>query len=267
MSSDELLVEKSGGICRITLNRPQVHNAFNDDLIAQMTQAFTALAAEDVGETRAVVLAGNGKSFCAGADLNWMKKMAGYSREENYRDSVRLAEMIEAIGRCPVPVVGRVHGAALGGGVGLVAVCDYVLMWEGASWGLTEVNLGLIPAVISSAVIEKIGLGQAKAHFLSGGRHGGERAFQLGLAHEVFASVEELDRRLEEFLEQLKGTGPLASRVAKELIWLQQSYGQRPEKMKDLSCQMIAVQRASDEGQEGMSALLERRVPNWKSST
>lgn len=262
---NELLVEQQDQICRITLNRSAVHNAFNEETIAQISTIFQQIV-EDDNNLRAIVLAGKGKSFCAGADLNWMRKMKDYSREENYADSLRMATMIEAIQKCPLPVIGRIHGAALGGGVGLVAACDYVLMLESASWGLTEVNLGLIPAVISSVVIQKIGLGHARASFLSGVRYSGKQALQMGLAQEVFATSEELDRRLTELLEQIKRTGPKASRMAKELIWMHESFGHQPQKLKDLTCQMIATQRVSQEGQEGMAALLEKRRPQWESS-
>ena len=258
----ELLLENRGGIYWVTLNRPRVHNAFNPELIGQLTQAFEQVAQDD--GARAVVLAGEGKSFCAGADLNWMRDVAQYSREENYQDSQRLAHMIEAIQSCPVPVIGRVHGAALGGGVGLVAACDYVLMGEWVQWGLTEVRLGLVPAVISSAVIQKVGIGCARALFLTGERYGGHRAQQWGLAHEVFSDMASLDQRLEQLLQAIGKGGASAQRRAKELIWMNQSFGQRPEKLRELTCQMIAGQRVSAEGQEGMCALLEKRPPNWK---
>ncbi|MCY4644399.1 MAG: enoyl-CoA hydratase-related protein [Bacteriovoracales bacterium] len=260
---NELLVDIRDRIGWVTLNRPKVHNALNENLMAQITKAFYDLRNKD--GIRAVVLEGKGKSFCAGADLHWMKKVAGNSREENYRDSLRLAEMIVTIQRCPYPVVGRIHGAALGGGVGLVAACDYVLMEQKATWGLTEVNLGLVPAMISQAVIQKIGLGQAKAVFLSGEKYGGQRALDLGLAHELLPGEEKLDGRLKELLKNLKKTGPKASRMAKELIWLNETFANRPEKLKDLTCQMIASCRAHPEGQEGMAALLEKRRPDWDS--
>ena len=259
---DKLLVEIKEGIYRVTLNRPKVHNALDEHLMAEIVTAFSKAARDD--SLRAVVLGGSGKSFCAGADLHWMKRVAGYSREENDADSLLLAEMIEAVQQCPHPVVGRVHGAALGGGVGLVAACDYVLMEQKASWGLTEVNLGLVPAVISPAVIQKIGLGQARAVFLSGARYTGQRALELGLAHEVLSGQEQLDLRLEQFLEGLKRAGPKALRTAKELVWLNESFARNPKKLKDLTCQMIATCRAGAEGQEGMSALLEKRDPDWK---
>ena len=258
----ELLLENRKGIYWATLNRPEVHNAFNPELIAQLAQAFERVAQDS--SARAVVLMGQGKSFCAGADLNWMKGVAKYSREENYQDSMRLAHMLEAIQCCPVPVVGRVHGAALGGGVGLVAACDYVLMGEWVQWGLTEVHLGLVPAVISSAVIEKVGVGCARALFLTGERYDGVRAQGWGLAHEVFSDIESLDERLEQLLQAIKQGGANAQRRAKELIWMNQTFGPRPEKLRELTCQMIAGQRVSAEGQEGMRALLEKRNPKWE---
>lgn len=253
---------REGGIVWLTLNRPQVHNAFNDEVIAEITNLFCDLARDN--SLRAIVLAARGSSFCAGADLNWMERMVGYSQEENYRDSLLLAEMFEAIDRCPVPVLARVHGAALGGGVGLVAVCDYVLMMSSAPWGLTEVHLGLVPAVISTWVVQKMGWARARGVFLTGARYDGQRACDWGLADEVFSSLESLDDRLRELLKEIEKTGPRASRMAKELSWLQRSFSGRAEKLKELTCQMIASARVSDEGQEGMKAFLHKRRPVWE---
>ena len=258
----EILLRKTQrGVSWLTLNRPQVHNAFNDQLIAEIKESFDQLSRDD--SLRAVVLDARGSSFCAGADLHWMKRMVDYSREENYRDSLCLAEMFEAIDRCPVPVLARVRGAALGGGVGLLAACDYVLMTSSAQWGLTEVHLGLVPAVISTWVIQKMGWARARGAFLTGARYDGERAFAWGLADEVFPSEQSLDDRLEKLLEGIRRTGPRASRMAKELSWLQRTFEGRPEKLKDLTCQMIATQRVSEEGQEGMKAFLSKRNPKW----
>ena len=263
---DKLLLEMREEILWVTLNRPKIHNAFDQELIAQLTGAFRRVGENpDQPTARAVVLAGRGKSFCAGADLQWMRQMKDCSREENYKDSLCLANMLEAIQQCPLPVVGRVHGAALGGGVGLMAACDYVLMDDSAQWGLTEINLGLVPAVISPAVMQKIGPGHARALFLTGVRLGAGDALRLGLAHEICPDGRGLEQRLQRLLQQIKQTAPQAARMAKELIWLNQSFGQRPAKIKDLTCQMIATQRVSPEGQEGMAAMLEKRPPHWKS--
>lgn len=245
-------------ILTLTLDRPDLHNAFNDELIAILTSEFL-----DIPENiRFVLLKGNGKSFCAGADLNWMKAMKNYSQEENYNDSVRLSELFYAVKNCAVPVIGIIHGAALGGGVGLVAACDYAMGVRDAKFGLTEVNLGLIPAVISPFVIEKIGVGNARAFFLSGERFDGQKAYEIGLLHKV-VDRSELEQAESKLVERFLATGPKASRKSKDLIKINEDFFDDPHKLKHLTCQMIAGQRTSDEGQEGMSALLEKRKPNW----
>ena len=241
----------------LTLNRPEVRNAFNEESIAELTDFFKTTVEED--HLRLVVLKGAGKSFCAGADLIWMKKMIHYSKEENIRDSMDLANLFEAIDTCPVPVIGKVHGAALGGGVGLVSVCDCVLSSEETIFAFSEVRLGLIPAVISPYVMAKIGSSLSRAFFLSGERFSASRAYEWGLVHEV-CLLEELDSRTETKVQEFLKAGPHASQKAKELIGRVASQN---KELKDMTCQMIADIRLSQEAQEGMGAFLEKKKPSW----
>ena len=260
--SDLFLYELNDkGIATITLNRPEIHNAFNDELILGLTNKFKEM--EDDELVRVVVLTGKGKSFCAGADLNWMKSMVGYSEEENFKDSKRLSDLFETINNFSRPVVGKINGAALGGGVGLVACCDYVIASESAKFGLTEVMLGLIPAVISPYVIAKIGESNARATFLTGNRFDGNKALQYGLVHQV-----SLDRHfhndVDTFAENLLKAAPKAQQVAKALIKnVIKLSNSDYESISSYTCKAIAAKRTSKEGQEGMSALLEKRKPDW----
>lgn len=251
----------SRGVATLTMNRPEVHNAFNDEMIQGLTKAFGELSQDE--NVRVIVLEGEGKSFCAGADLNWMKKMKDYSEKENYDDSVALSQLFYTIDTCPKAVVAKVHGAALGGGVGLVSACDYVVAQEGSKFGLTEVKLGLLPAVISPFVIAKIGESQARALFLSGERFDEKKALQLGLVHKI--SLERyFTQDVEKVVERMLSAAPLAQSKAKELI--REVVRRRPQNYKeveDYTCQLISGLRTGPEGQEGMSALLEKRAPNW----
>lgn len=250
-------------VLTITLNRPEVHNAFNDEMIKGLTFEFEKLNEKD-NQVRVVVIEGEGKSFCAGADLNWMKKMKDYSKEDNYRDSVALSKLFHVINTCKLPVVAKVHGAVLGGGVGLVSACDYVVAQEQTTFGLTEIRLGLLPAVISPFVIAKIGESQARALFLTGERFDEQRALSMGLVHRV--SLERyLAQDTQKVVESLLSAAPYAQSRAKELITTvtklsHQEYGQA----QDYTCQLISEIRVGAEGQEGMSALLEKRKPQWK---
>lgn len=246
------------GVATVTLARPEIHNAFNDELIAELTQTFKGMGSG----VRAVVLTGEGKSFCAGADLNWMKRMKDYSDEENIADARRLADLFYAIDTCPVPVVGMIHGAALGGGAGLVAACDYVVAAEDTVFGFTEARLGLVPAVISPFVMAKIGNTYARATFMSGRRFDGAEALQMGLVHKICPPAL-LQAECEAVVEEFKKAGPKAAREAKLLIRGVLERRGDTEKQIDFTCETIARLRASDEGQEGMSALLEKRRPNW----
>lgn len=250
-----LETKNSDGVFEVWLNRPELHNAFNAELIEEMIETFSSLPSE----TRLVILSGRGSSFCAGADLNWMKAMKDYSQEENFQDSKRLAKMFQVINDCPVPVIGRINGHALGGGVGLVSVCDYAIVSEKALLGFTEVRLGLIPAVISPYCISKIGETHARAWMLSGERFGAEKALFMGLVHEVIDS-EKLDERIEELKKSFLGAGPEAARFAKTLV---KGVLKDLKGSEDFTCKMIAERRISSEGQEGMKALLTKTKAPW----
>ena len=253
-----LLTERDGAVLRLTLNRPEVRNAFDEEVIAALTAAARDAAADDT--LRVVVLAGAGRAFCAGADLAWMAKAVAYTREENRRDAEDLARMLEALDSLPVPLIGRVHGAALGGGAGLVAVCDVVAAAEDASFGFTEVKLGIIPAVVSPYVIQKIGPGAARELFLTGARFGAERARRIGLVHATVPE-KELDATIDGFIGELASSGPRAVAAAKRLI--REVYGAPATEVIGLTTTRIAEQRVSDEGQEGLRAFLEKRKPRW----
>ncbi len=248
------------GIATVTLARPEIHNAFNDELIAELTATFESLA--NSASVRAVVLTGEGKSFCAGADLNWMKRMKDYGEAENIADAKRLADLFYTIDTCPVPVIGAIHGAALGGGAGLVAVCDYVIAAEDTVFGFTEARLGLVPAVISPFVMAKIGRTYARATFLSGRRFDGGEAMQMGLVHRLCPSAL-LNAELEAAIEEFKKAAPKAAREAKQLIRGVQERDGDTQQQIDFTCRTIARLRAGAEGQEGMAALLEKRRANW----
>jgi methylglutaconyl-CoA hydratase len=235
-----------------------VRNAFNDGTITELTWWADAVsAARDV---RAVVLSGAGAAFCAGADLEWMRRMAGYSHQQNLDDASDMARMFQTLDRLPVPVIGRVHGAALGGGVGLAAICDIVVAADDAVFGLTEVRLGLIPAVIAPYVISKIGASAARELFLTGARFGASRAAELGLVHAVVAAAE-LDATVGAYVRDLLAGAPGAIAAAKRLI---AECGRRTTSEAATVCaEAIAERRASPEGREGIQAFLEKRPPRW----
>lgn len=247
------------GVATLTLNRPELHNAFNDELIRDLVTCFSDL--ETNSGVRLVVLTGEGKSFCAGADLNWMKRMKDYTHEENVRDSEHLAELFTVINRFSRPVIGKVNGSALGGGAGLVACCDYVIAVDTALIAFTEVRLGLLPAVISPFVIAKIGEAHARASFLSGAKINMSRAFVMGLVHQV-TTLDLLDQETEKVIADFLLAGPVATVKAKELI-KRVVRSETIEDTRDFTCEMIAKARVSSEGQEGMSALLEKRKASW----
>ena len=255
MTYKTLLVEEAAGVVTVTLNRPDVHNAFNDELISEAIELFSAIAAPG---RRAVVLRGTGPNFCAGADLNWMSRMVSYTRDENVRDSSKLAKMYAVINECPLPVIGRIQGAAIGGGVGLVAVCDVAIAAPDSKFGLSEVKLGILPAVISPYVIGKIGASHARALFLTGERFDAERALRIGLVHRVTA---DLDSAVDEIVKQLTTSGPEAVRECKKLIAHVSSH-----ELADAipyTIDAIATRRVSEEGQQGMKAFLEKKKAPW----
>jgi methylglutaconyl-CoA hydratase len=242
----------------VSLARPEVRNAFDDVLVAEATEVFAGIAADDA--TRVVVLRGEGKSFCAGADLNWMSRMVSYGVEENRRDAAALAEMLRAIDTCPKPVVGRVHGAALGGGTGLAAVCDVVIAAEGTLFGTTEVRLGIVPAVISPYVVRKLGESRAREWFLTGERWDAAEAKAAGLVHRV-VKESELDASVDAVVASLLTGGPEALAEAKRLA--RRAGELALEDAIPMTINSIAARRTSPEGQEGMRAFLEKRKPAW----
>lgn len=248
------VIEKENGVKEVWMNRPDLHNAFNAELIEEMISLF-----ESFKDERLIILSGRGTSFCAGADLNWMKAMKDYTKEENFKDSKRLAKMFSAINDCDVPVIGRINGHALGGGVGLVSVCDYVVAVDSALMGFTEVRLGLIPAVISPYCISKIGESNARAWFMSGERFGADEAKRMGLVHDVVTATD-LDTKIEEIKKRFLAAGPVAAKEAKKLV---RGVMKNLKASEDFACNMITERRVSPEGQEGMRALLEKDKPAW----
>jgi methylglutaconyl-CoA hydratase len=240
-------VERDGSVLRITLARPDRRNAFDAQLIAELAEAFV-----DVGRARAVVLAGEGASFCAGADVQWMRASVGLPPESNVADANAMRQMFEAIDACPAPVVARVQGHALGGGAGLVAVSDIPIASPETVFAFSEVKLGIIPAVISPFALAKIGAGHARRYFVTGERFDAEAALRIGLVSEVAA---DLDAAVERVVAELLSAGPKAARWAKRLI------RERPEGSE--TARWIAERRASDEGQEGLQAFLEKRPAEW----
>lgn len=253
----------SRGVATVTLNRPELHNAFNDELISELIKCFRELESND--QVRLVILTGEGKSFCAGADLNWMKRMKDYTFEENLKDSNQLAELFTVINHCQKPTICRMNGSALGGGAGLIACCDYVIALDSAVVGFTEVRLGLVPAVISPFVIAKIGESQARATFLTGSRFSTERALQMGLVHQI-SSFDKIDEDVENMVKEFLQAGPVAQKAAKELVAVVVSHNDLAASRK-YTTELISKIRASAEGQEGMSALLEKRKSSWNQET
>ena len=257
MSYKTLLVDDADGVITVTLNRPDVHNAFNDELIGEAIDFFTKVPKS----ARAIVLRGSGQTFCAGADLNWMSRMVSYTRDENVRDSSQLAKMYAVIDECPAPVVGRITGAAIGGGVGLVAVCDIAVSAPQTKFGLSEVKLGILPAVISPYVIAKIGASQARALFLTGERFDAERALRIGLVHRI---AEDVDAAVAETIAQLRTSGPEAVRECKKLIAHVATHDLIDAVPYTIDA--IATRRVSEEGQQGMKAFLEKKKAPWANS-
>ena len=246
-------------VATVTLDRPDVHNAFDETLIARLTETFVDL--DDDPAVRAVVLAGAGKSFCAGADLNWMKRMAAFGPQENLADANALAAMLRALYALSKPTVARIHGAAYGGGVGLIAACDIAIGAQDAAFALSEAKLGLIPATIGPYVIEAIGARQARRYFLTGERFDAATAHSIGLLHEV-VPTQALDARIGEILRLLLAAGPHAQLECKALI---RGVAHRPIDADVIAgtARHIAAVRASDEGREGVAAFLGKRSPTW----
>jgi len=257
-----VIVSREGAVARVTLSRPEVRNAFNAELIADLHDAFGMLASEPPAALRAIVLAGEGAAFCAGADVAWMRASAALSVDDNEADARRMAEMLASIDACPAPVVARVHGAALGGGMGLCAVADITLAAADTVFGFTETKLGILPAVISPFVIARIGEGQARALFPTGERFDAERAMRIGLVHEVLADEAAMDERVAAVVGELLSAGPTAARTAKAIIREQRELS--PADKQSLTVRAIARQRVSPEGQEGLTAYLDKRPAAWR---
>ena len=255
---EHLLLRREDGVLSVSLNRPEVHNSLNPALIGELTECFISLEAG--GPVRAVLLYGEGPSFCAGADLNWMREAADYGYEESVADALTLARMFEAIDSCAVPVVARVHGGAIGGGSGLVACCDVALGAEDARFGFPEVKLGLLPAVIAPFVVARVGPGHARALFATGERFTAERALRIGLIHQT-APLRQLDSAVWRVLRELLSSAPGATSRARQLV--RDVQGKQPGEVRDLTADLIARLRSGEEGREGMAAFLEKGKPSW----
>lgn len=254
-----LELEEEGRIVTLILNNPDIHNAFNEIIIKELQDCIKSLS-EDPSFS-IIVLTGRGKSFCAGADLKWMKKMVDFTREENIADSKELADMFEAFYKCPKPIIGRINGSAIGGGVGLVAICDMAVASDEAKFAFSEVKLGIIPAVISPYVVPKIGLSYARELFLTGQKFDAQKAMEVGLVHYVLPK-DKLDDKVNEITKLLLSSGPQAMAESKEL--LRRIQYMEANDYKNYTIEKISDLRASDEGQEGIGAFLSKRKPNWR---
>jgi methylglutaconyl-CoA hydratase len=261
MAYQHFTTRREGVVERLTLNRPEVRNAFNEHVIAELTSwAWIAREQASRGELRVVVIGGAGKAFCAGADVTWMAKTVQYTEEENLRDAAAMSAMFGAIDTLPVPVIGRIQGAALGGGAGLAAVCDVVVAEENALFGFTEVKLGILPAVISPFALAKIGRSAARELFLTGARFSAARAREIGLVHAVVAAAD-LDRAVDGYVQEFLTAGPEAIAAAKALI--PNVWGRPFSEAAPITAAAIAQRRVSQEGQEGLRAFLDKRAAAW----
>ncbi len=258
MAYEFLTTRRDGAVEYLTLNRPEVRNAFNERVIAELSE-WAAGAREDLG-IRVAVIAGAGKAFCAGADAAWMAKMIDYSHADNVRDATTMASMFLALNTLPFVVIGRVHGAALGGGAGLAAICDIVVAEDAALFGFTETKLGILPAVISPYVLPKIGVSAARELFLTGMRFSATRAKDIGLVHAVVAG-EELDTRVQTYVVECLTAAPSGIAASKALI--SQVWGRSPEAAIAITAEAIATQRVSPDGQDGLRAFLGKTKPGW----
>jgi len=258
MNYTTIKINKEKTSCVVALNRPDVHNAMNEQLMKELTNCFTELSKDEY--VRVVILTGEGKSFCAGADLHWMKSMATYSKEENIKDSRLLLDLYETIYTCPKPVIGRINGHAFGGGLGLVAVCDITIGVPGKKFAFSEVKLGIIPSVISTYVVRRIGLAHMKRLFITGERFTAEHAKETGLLDYVVPE-EKLDEVVQTYVDHLHPSGPNAIKEAKQLVSACEQMSRAD--FKEFTVKKIAELRVSTEGQEGISAFLEKRKPSW----
>ena len=254
-----LLLDTAGGVTTVTLNRPDVRNAFNDEVITEMAAVLMELGKRP--EVRCIVLAGNGPAFCAGADLNWMKRVAGYTREQNLEDAGGLARMLELLYRCPKPTVAKVHGDTYAGGMGLVSACDIAVAAENVQFCLSEGKLGLIPATISPYVIRAMGARAAHRWFLTAERFSAAEAHRIGFVHEVVPAAQ-LDAKVAEIAQALVQAGPMAVKACKQLVHDVAGHEINAGLVRR-TVEAIADIRASDEGREGIRSFLEKRKPDW----
>jgi methylglutaconyl-CoA hydratase len=252
-------IQRAGPVARVYLNRPDVRNAFNSQVIAELAATFNALAAD--ADLRVVVLGAHGKAFCAGADLNWMRAMADYDWEQNRQDAQALADMLWAIEQCPVPIVGRVQGDCYAGGVGLASVCDVLVAAEGVHFCLSEAKLGLLPATISPYVLRALGTQASRRYFVTAERFSAAEAHRLGLVHEV-CTAEQLDERVDALVATIAANGPQAVRASKRLV---KDFAGQPitAALREDSARRIADVRSSAEGKDGVSSFLQKRPPAW----
>ena len=256
---NHLLIQVIDKVATVTLNRPDVRNAFNDEVIVEMTTAFNALGAS--ADVRCIVLAASGTAFCAGADLNWMRSMADYSREQNLADAGRLAAMMHAVYACPKPTIARIQGDVYAGGTGLVAACDIAVSSETANYCLSETRLGLVPSTISPYVIRAMGARAAHRYFLSAERFTAAEAWRIGLVHEVVTATE-LDNKVAEVAQALVNAGPEAVKLCKKLVQDVAGHDITPA-LVQMTVESIADVRVSPEGREGLQSFLQKRKPNW----
>jgi methylglutaconyl-CoA hydratase len=260
MTPTSLALSRAGAVATVALDRPAVRNAFDDALIAELTKAFGDLAKDD--GVRAIVLTGAGPVFCAGADVNWMKRSISFTKAQNKADALQMSGMFRAIDECPKPVIGRVNGTCFGGGMGLLSCCDVVVSVDSAQFAFTEVRLGIVPAVISAYVAPKIGAAAARRYFLTAETFGPEEARRIGLVHEI-VPAEGLDAKVGEITAAILKNGPRAVATAKALI--PQVLSKPRAKAVEYTASLIAKVRTSPEGQEGLGAFLEKRKPSWLS--
>jgi methylglutaconyl-CoA hydratase len=256
---EKVFSEREGSVLRVWIQRPQVHNAFDEEVIAGLTAAIEGAASDS--SVRALVIGSRGKSFSAGADLTWMRRAADKSQADNERDAGGLARLLRALAECPCATIARVQGTALGGGLGLIAACDLAVAAERARFGFSEVKLGLIPAVISPHVVAKIGPGRARALFVTGTRFGAAEAERFGLLSAVVADEAALDQEVEGLLEQILANAPGAVAASKVLV--RQVSTLPAEQVDAYTATQIAARRACEEGREGIAAFLEKRCPAW----
>ncbi|MBC7644437.1 MAG: enoyl-CoA hydratase/isomerase family protein [Thermoleophilia bacterium] len=255
---EHIRVDRDGPVTRVTLDRPKIHNAFGSRMIEELGSVFTELRTDD--QTRVIVLAGEGKSFSAGADINWMRDSVSFTRQQNVDDATRLALMLESIARCDKPVVCRVQGLALGGGLGLISAADYVVAEDSAEFAFSEVKLGLVPAVISPFVLRRIGPGHARALFITGERFTSERALRIGLVHVSVPSAR-LDAEIDRVVNELLTAAPDGVTISKHLVEDVSYHASRDMQLH--TAETIASKRTDIEGQEGLNAFLEKRRPTW----